>query len=192
MKSTSAGSRTPEESLRFWDGFAPNYLKKPEGRDPYAEAFYMLSGIREGESIFDMGCGPGTLAVPFAKKGHRIVAADFSRGMLEQLAEYAREECVEDMITPLALRDLPLCDMAICSRALIVYDLPLALDKLESVAKRKVCLGLVDPPETRSMKTPEICRYVTGELEERGKHYSIQYIKGKDPHVTAHVSWDII
>lgn len=39
----------------------------------------------EGLSILDVGCGIGTLAIDFAKRGHKVVAVDSSEKMLEIL-----------------------------------------------------------------------------------------------------------
>ena len=144
------------DDLAFWNDFAPRFRKKTkEGEDPYVDLFYEYSGFLPGESIFDMGCASGTLAIPYAKRGHEIYAADFSEEMLRYLMIGAEEEGVVDRIHPIRLdwnedwskrTDLPLCDVAISSRSLIAWDLTQTLKKLESVARRKVCLGVWDTP----------------------------------------------
>ncbi len=143
------------EELDFWNSFAPRYRKKlPEGEDPYVERFYEYAGLKEGETVFDMGCGPGTLAIPFAGRGHEIYAADFSPRMLEHLMLAAEEEGVSDRIHPIRLdwdedwsvRDLPVCDVSISSRSFMPYDLTKALKDLESVARSRVCIGAWDTP----------------------------------------------
>lgn len=145
-----------KDALQFWDDFAPRFRKKLEPeKDPYIEAFYEASGFLPGESIFDMGCASGTLAIPYAKKGHEIYAADFSGEMLKHLMIGAQEEGVADRIHPIRLdwnedwekrNDLPVCDVAISSRSLMADDLEAAIRKLESVARRKVCIGAWDTP----------------------------------------------
>ena len=42
--------------------------------DEYVDSAYSI----DFKTLFDMGCGPGTLAIPFAQKGHEVFAADFS------------------------------------------------------------------------------------------------------------------
>jgi SAM-dependent methyltransferase len=147
--------RPTESNLEFWDDFAPRFRKKLEPRDdPYIAQFYEFSGFRQGESIFDMGCASGTLAIPFAKMGHEIYAADFSGEMLKHLMIGAREEGVSDMIHPIRLdwnkdwsaRDLPVCDVAISSRSFVPWDMSEAIRKLESVARDRVCIGAWDTP----------------------------------------------
>ena len=44
--------------------------------------------------------------------------------------------------------DIPVCDVAIASRSMIVSDLEAALDKLQSKARRKVCI--VEPTTKKS------------------------------------------
>ena len=139
-------------SVDFWNAFAPGFRKKPEPgkRDIYAEEFYRLSEIEQGDTIFDMGCASGTLAIPFAQKGHEIYAADFSPRMLEVLSEDAAELGLSDRIHTMQLdwnedwskRDIPVCDIAISSRSLISDDLEGCLMKLEQAAAKKVCLGV--------------------------------------------------
>lgn len=138
----------------FWDNFAPTFRKKNKGgnRDEYIDKFYEYMEVNPGESIFDMGCASGTLAIPYAQKGHEVYAADFSPKMLEVLMQNAKEEGVVDKIHPIQLdwnedwgkRNLPVCDVAIASRSLIFKDLTSSLKKLESVASRRMCLGAWD------------------------------------------------
>ena len=139
-------------SIDFWNDFAPRFRKKPEPgkRGIYAEEFYRLAEIKPGDTVFDMGCASGTLAIPFAQKGHEIYAADFSPKMLEVLLEDAAELGFSDRIHAMQLdwnedwskRDIPVCDIAISSRSLISDDLEDCLMKLEQAAAKKVCLGV--------------------------------------------------
>lgn len=144
------------ENLEFWNNFAPRFRKEPKAgeKDEYIEQFYEFSEFRPGETIFDMGCASGSLAIPYAERGHEIYAADFSPEMLKYLMIGAEEHGVADKIHPIQLnwnedwskRDLPVCDVAISSRSFIVYDLTEGIKKLESVARRRVCIGAWDTP----------------------------------------------
>ena len=49
------------------------------------------------EVILDIGCGPGTLAVPLAKRVKEVIAIDFSAQMLEELNQYAKREGVSNI-----------------------------------------------------------------------------------------------
>ena len=141
-------------NLEFWNAFAPRFRNKTGEPDPYIELFYEYMEAEPEETLCDMGCGSGTLAIPYAQKGHEVFAADFSPEMLKYLMEGAEEAGVANRIHPIELnwnedwsvRELPECDIAFSSRSFITRDLTSSLEKLESVAKRRVCIGAWDVP----------------------------------------------
>lgn len=49
-----------------------------------------LTGLRAGDTVLDLGAGPGFLAVPFAAAGMRVTAADPEPAMLAAAGEAAR------------------------------------------------------------------------------------------------------
>ena len=182
-------------NLEFWDNYAPRFRKKLTEPDPYIEKFYEYMGAETGDTLFDMGCGPGTLAIPFARKGHEVFAADFSSEMLKYLMEGAKEEGVADKIHPIQLnwnedwseRNLPQCDIAFSSRSFISRDLTSSLEKLESVARRKVCIGAWDSPapsydrhlaKAIGYERPGISVYymIMGELMDRDVFPELKFI----------------
>lgn len=113
-----------------------------------------------------MGCASGTLALPLAEAGHRVFAADFSKGMLELLNQQIAERHLSDYITTMQLDwnedwsryDIPVCDVAIASRSMIVSNLEAALDKLQSKARRKVCI--VEPTTESPHFNVNIAEYI--------------------------------
>ena len=178
--SANRASSSDNTQSEFWDKYAETFRKKPKngGKDEYIEKFYELMEIKPGESIFDMGCASGTLAIPYAHKGHDVYAADFSPAMLDVLMRSAEEEGVADKIHPIRLdwnedwsaRDLPVCDIAISSRSLICRDLSECLKKLESVASRRVCIGAWDNP------TKGFDRYVSKAIGYEGPVLAVHSI----------------
>ena len=46
----------------------------------------------KGAKVLDIGCGPGSLAIPLAKAGASVTALDISRGMLNRIAKTAIDE----------------------------------------------------------------------------------------------------
>lgn len=98
-------------------------------------------------TVLDIGSGPGTLAIPLAKKVHSVTAIDFSPGMLDTLQDIAREEQVDNIRTVQCAweddwqeKGLQPHDIAIASRSMGVKDLPAALGKIDSYATRYVFL----------------------------------------------------
>ena len=166
-------------NLDFWNDFAPRFGRKNAEADPYIELFYEYMEADPKDTLFDMGCGPGTLAIPFAKKGHEVFAADFSPEMLKQLMIRAEDAGVAERIHPIelnwnedwSLRDLPKCDIAFSSRSFISRDLTSSLEKLESVAKRRVCIGAWDLPAAGYDR--HLAKAIGYERPGIGTHYMI-------------------
>ena len=110
---------------------------------PYVNDFIARMKLSGDEVILDIGCGPGTLAVPLAKQVKQVIAIDFSRKMLDELEEYAAREGVANIKTyHLSWEDdwsiLPAVDIAVASRSVEVKDIDMALSKMSSHA-RKAC-----------------------------------------------------
>ena len=144
-----SATRRSADAQEYWNKRAPSFKKKA-GTSPYTQEFLRIAGIQAGESVLDMGCGSGTLALPLAKQGCHVHAADFSQTMLELLNEQAEADGVAGSITTqlLAWADdwsaaqVPVCDVALASRSISTDDLAGALQKLDSHAARRVCLTL--------------------------------------------------
>ena len=106
-----------------------------------------------GESLLDMGCGAGSIAIPLAQAGHPVIAADFSPAMLGTLDAGIEYYGLEDRITPLELAwdddwDLvgPVAkavDVAFASRSVTTNDLKGALAKLDRTARRRCAVTMV-------------------------------------------------
>jgi len=196
-------------SPEFWDELA-----KPcscyERRSDYADEFIKKSGILEGESVFDMGCGSGTLCLPLADDGHQVFCADFSTGMLKSVNDVIREEGLDLLVTEKLSweedwnqRDLPVCDLAFASRCLIDVDPDDAVEKLSSHARKRVCMTL---PVNADMFKNKFVRYQLGMQEDRKEYLvamlssifrhgympSLSYMAGKDGGKGwAFISWDL-
>ena len=143
-------ARRHADDASYWDERAKTYTTK-DAPNPYVERFLSLAGIRDGESVFDMGCGTGAIAVPLADAGHAVTAADFSSGMLSALQERAGQTALENLTTiQMSWEDnwedhgvAPKShDVCTASRSIAVDDMRLALLKLSAVARRRVCVTL--------------------------------------------------
>lgn len=140
--------RAPDDAA-YWDKRAPSF-QKTALTSPYARSFIERCGIHPEETVFDMGCGSGTLALPLAAAGHTVTARDFSPVMLDLMMQRAEAEGYAQRIDSAILSweddwdaaSTPVCDVAVASRSIATSDLQAALLKLESRARRRVCITL--------------------------------------------------
>lgn len=142
--------RTAPRDTTYWDKRAQTFDRK-DAPDTYAQRFLELADVHPGETVFDMGCGTGNLSVPLGQRGHEVLAADFSRVMLERLEENLQQAHVT------SVRSMQLSweddwradgvesnsfDVCVASRSIATDDLRSALLKLTDVARRRVCITL--------------------------------------------------
>ncbi len=114
-------------------------------KSPYIDDFISRMDISRDDVVLDIGCGPGTLAIPLAKKVKEVIAIDFSSKMLEELEYYAAKEGITNIKTyHIGWEDdwsqLPLADIAVASRSVEVKDIDKALAKMSSQAKKRCYL----------------------------------------------------
>ena len=132
----------------FWDRRARHFRGGDEA-SLYVAGFIEHMRIRPGESVLDVGCGSGALALPLARDGHDVVGLDFSKGMLDVLRRLASADGLRNVRTVQAGWDddwkavgVGVADVVIASRSLDVRDLRAALQKLDAFAHRRVCVTL--------------------------------------------------
>jgi len=120
-----------------WDrraaGFAERNLDSP-----FVAQFLSRLQVEPEWSVLDVGCGPGTLAIPLARQVRRITALDYSAAMLDELGKRARQESLTNIRTIQGSWDddwqklsIARHDIAIASRSLSVDNLADALRKLK-------------------------------------------------------------
>jgi SAM-dependent methyltransferase len=141
--------RVPPANRQEWDERSKDFAKKA-GNSPYAASFLDFLGLGQKCSILDMGCGPGTLALPLARMGHSVTAADFSPKMLAKLQERASGE---GLPIPTVLMDInedwtaagigpKSFDVVIMSRSIMTVDLWAVLERLDSTARSKAAFTI--------------------------------------------------
>ncbi len=188
-------TRRPPKDAEHWSKKSARYDSK-DVKNLYAEEFLRRAEIHPGESVFDMGCGTGSLAVPLALSGHQVWAADFSEGMLSKLSENMVMRQASS-ITPLLMSweddwetfgiTENMVDIAIASRSIAVDDLEAALNKLTWVARRRCCISIptgtsptIDPSLLRQIDVPVSPThdfvYAFGILAQQGLEPTVDYI----------------
>lgn len=143
--------RRAADDPSFWDKRAKHF--KPRETHPYARDFLQLANIRGGQSVLDMGCGGGSLAIPLARQGCPVLACDFSHPMLDVTQEAARYFEVDHLVETKLLAwdddwkaagmEPRSVDVALASRSIATTDLEDALTKLDRTARERCCITLV-------------------------------------------------
>ena len=150
--------RRRADDAKYWDERAKTFATK-DAPNPYVERFLELADIRPGETVLDMGCGTGALAIPLAEAGHAVVAADFSQGMLDVMRGELATRGIGSVQPKLMSwdGDWTACgvssdgvDVALASRSVATSDLREALLRLTDAARRRVCITLATASSPRT------------------------------------------
>lgn len=173
-----------------WDQRAPQYNGKRQ-HDDYIAAFLGHIDLRGARTVLDVGCGPGLLSLPIAAQVQQVHALDYSQGMLDALGLALRGEHA-DNVKPRRLsweddwHDVPVCDVAIASRSLMVADLDQALSKLDAHASQRAYLSFVTAPPTGVAELAALLgrqwvampdyRYVLALLWDMGREPRLDYL----------------
>lgn len=154
----ASGRSWPNDSLsqrERWDkragsfGGRVNRLKDGQDRDRDDYISMMLDRIdlRPGWTVLDVGCGPGALTIPLARKAGSVTALDISPGMLNRLKSQAESSgltnirCVNSSWQDaFAGSQLGSHDVVVASRCLSSGDMKQALSSICAIARQAVYL----------------------------------------------------
>lgn len=127
-----------------WDKKAKAFAGRTR-ESPYVDLFLSQIELNPELSVLDVGCGPGTLALPIAKQVRRVTAVDYSQGMLDLLNKEAAAKGVNNVSTvhcgwedEWSDYGIEPHDVVIGSRSMNIPDLSGALQKLGRYAKRTI------------------------------------------------------
>lgn len=145
-----------------------NSWNKLNDKDYITQILRMID-VDKDDSVLDIGSGPGTLAIPLAKKVKSVTALDISIEMLNFLRENASNEGLNNIsYINKAWEDLDIHqdierhDVIVASRSLIPYDMKRELIKVDKIAKKAVYL--VYPTKDGHLYDKKLCEYL-------GKNY---------------------
>jgi SAM-dependent methyltransferase len=136
----------------LWDKRAESFNKRisrvVDGRegldkDDYISKMLARIEVRPGWTVLDIGCGPGTLAIPLAQKAGSITALDVSSEMLKHLKNNAANIGVKNIrylnsswLDACASKLVPQHDVVVASRSLMSGDMREAISNIVSIARR--------------------------------------------------------
>ncbi len=113
----------------------------------YVQDFLSRMQFGENDTVLDVGCGGGAIALSVAPYVRQVYALDYSPGMLDLLRQRAAQLGINN-ITPILRAwednwdDIVQCDICVSSRSSMVADLQGALDKLNAKAKKAVYMTM--------------------------------------------------
>ena len=89
----------PNQAPAAWSAAAPAYAEMAEAWGRYADQALELVPVGEDDVVLDVAAGAGALALLAAPRAKRVVAVDFSPGMIETLEQRAAERGLANVET---------------------------------------------------------------------------------------------
>lgn len=163
--------------------------------DSYLQQLMAKIDLQGAETLFDMGCGPGTVSLMLAGQLQAVYGIDYSQGMLDVAARRAGAQGIRNAQWIARAweddwRDLPCCDIAVASRSTLVADMRDAMTKLNGQARLRVYTthlvssSFVSPAIQRALgrEMVELPNYIyaINVLYQMGIHPRVDYIRGKN------------
>ncbi len=136
------------------------------------------TGLSAGDAVLDLGCGPGTLSIPFARLGMRVLGVDPEPNMLVAAAAAAQEAGVavewkqgSSFELPPGIRPVKLVVMG---RAFHWMDRAATLETLDGLVVADGAIALFDDEHPRTVENAWRRR-----LDEVGRRYG----RAEEPHI---------
>ena len=152
------------DSADYWNKRAATFTRY--ATEDYELWLMDLLSPAKGETILDMGCATGTLAVPLARAGHRVHACDFAEAMLTILDQRAAAENLPITSHLLAWDEdwnqaglgENSVDCAFASRSLMSDNTRSRISKLDATARVKA--AVVVPNSLPPSSDPRLLTYL--------------------------------
>lgn len=185
-----------EKSPAHWDARAEKMsISCSDPADSYLVQLLAKIDLTGAETLFDMGCGPGTVSLALADKLHAVHGVDYSPKMLDVAARRASQMGITHAhwhcrAWESSWHDIPRCDIAVASRSTLVGDMHEAMTKLHQQARLRVyTTHLVSP----TFMSPAIQRalgravielpnyiYALNILYQMGIQARVDFIRGRN------------
>jgi predicted TPR repeat methyltransferase len=139
----------------LWEKRALHYDKtvnrvkegQPRDKDDYISKMLDRIEVQPDWTVLDIGCGPGTLAIPLAQKAQSVTALDISSEMLKRLKDNAEKKGVDNIRYVNADWEEAFNagqpghhDVVVASRSLMSGDMHKALSYIVSIADKAAYL----------------------------------------------------
>ena len=138
-------------SKALWNKRAESFDKRinrvkdgePRDKDDYISKMLEHIEVKPGWTVLDIGCGPGTLAIPLAQKAKSVTALDISTEMLKRLkinAELIGLDNIQYLNSSwqdaFDGRQLSSHDVVVASRSLMSGDMQAALSYIITITRQ--------------------------------------------------------
>ncbi|MDR3225477.1 MAG: class I SAM-dependent methyltransferase [Clostridiales Family XIII bacterium] len=137
------GSKMPGRGIGGWDAQAENYNRMVQMEKRFTPNQLDCFKTDPSDTVLDVGCGPGRVAIPMAQRAASVTALDASPKMLEILGRNAADAGVTNIKTLLvdweddeSVDAIERHDIVIASRSPALGDLKL----LSKLARKQVVL----------------------------------------------------
>ena len=147
-----AGKAWKSKTSEHWSSKAATFSERVK-KSAYIDLFLALVDVSAETTILDVGCGPGTLAIPLARMTKSVTAIDYSDGMIQELINEAKREKILNIRAfkcsweeDWGHSSVGNHDIAIASRSLNIDNLEDGIKKLDRHATKKVIISdRIDP-----------------------------------------------
>ena len=142
-----AGSLSCKDKA-FWNHRAASFASHANHKSDYPQQFLNIVRPRSHWRVLDLGCGPGTVAIPMAPLVSQITALDFSDRMLAILQDRCAEKKIAhikpvqaDWTDDWQALGIEPHDLVMASRSFSPADLEETIAKMNRYATCQVCIS---------------------------------------------------
>lgn len=140
-------TREPKQP-QDWDQKAQKMAESEfDLNNDYTQEFLARMQLSPNDTVLDVGCGGGAIALACAPYVAQVYGLDYSQGMLDLLQQRSEKLGIKNVSPILRAwdddwQDVPECDICVSSRSSMVNDLQSALDKLNRKARKAVYMTM--------------------------------------------------